>query len=134
MNNAEFNVTVDGWPPAKSEAKSMLAAGHTHSDRVLKLLTAVTGTVGEGNAPMFGHDLIGLELVVSSPSEPPADATNFLGGVADVLEAKDRRGALDHLGDLARVAAYANDRQIQVVNYRWERAPAISYVVRIWRL
>jgi hypothetical protein len=29
---------------------------------------------------------LGLELVVTSPAPPPSDATNYLGGVADVLE------------------------------------------------
>ena len=44
-------------------------------------------------------------LCEAAPTEPPADATNFLGGVGDVLEAKARRGVLDHLGDLATVAS-----------------------------
>jgi hypothetical protein len=51
-----------------------------------------------------------------------------------VLEAKDRRGELPHLGDFADVALYANDRQIHQVLYRWEQTPATRYSVRIWRL
>ena len=51
-----------------------------------------------------------------------------------MLEAKERRGTLPHLGELVDVALYLNDRQIQEVRYRWERAPATRYSVRIWRL
>jgi hypothetical protein len=134
VDDFELRVTVDGWPPAKNEAKSMLAAGHTHSGRVLGLLEAVRAAVEGRVSPTFANELVGLELVVRSPVEPPADATNFLGGIGDVLEAKNRRGVLEHLGDLPRVALYANDRQIQAVTYRWERANAVSYSVRIWRL
>lgn len=57
-----------------------------------------------------------------------------LGGVGDVLEAKDRRGAFPHLGELADVALYVNDRQIHEVLYRWERESATRYSVRVWRL
>jgi hypothetical protein len=32
----EVSFTVTGYPPAKNEARSMLAAGHTHASRVLK--------------------------------------------------------------------------------------------------
>jgi hypothetical protein len=130
----ELCVSVDGWPPAKNEAKSMLAAGHSHADRVLKLLAAVRSATSGSDEVMFGSDLVGLELIVHSPTQPPADATNFLGGVGDVLEAKDHRGVLEHLGDLASVAAYANDRQIQEVAYRFEPAATTWYSVRIWSL
>jgi hypothetical protein len=64
-----------------------------------------------------------------------SDATNYLGGIADVLEEKGHRtGQLDHLGDLTAVALYDNDRQIEDVRYRWEEAPDPSYTVRLWSL
>lgn len=129
----EVSFTVDGWPPVKNEAKSMLAAGHNHADRVMKLLEAAKAATTAAPVPVFGTDSIGLELVVRSPTEPIADATNFLGGVGDVLEAKGRRGSLTHLGDLGDVELYANDRQIHVVVYRWERASVTAYTVRLWR-
>lgn len=111
----------------------MLAAGHSHAGRVLKLLEAAKRTLGS-TGPIFGASPVGMELIVRSPNEPPADATNFLGGVGDVLEAKGRRGVLDHLGELAQTSLYANDRQIHEVRYRWEKAPEVGYVVRLWRL
>jgi len=134
VSSTELTLAVEGWPPAKNEAKSMLAAGHVHSDRVLKLLAAAGEAAQDLPTPAFGLDSVGLNLIVCSPTEPLADATNFLGGVADVLEPKERRGVLDHLGDLSRVALYVNDRQIHEVSYRWERTEETSYSVRVWRL
>jgi hypothetical protein len=134
MDNVEVAFEVEGWPPAKNEAKSMLAAGHPHADRVLRLLRAAQLAVGNLNSPAFGGAALSLELIVHSPSEPPSDATNYLGGVGDVLEAKDRRGALPHLGELVDVALYLNDRQIHEVLYRWERAAATRYSLRLRRL
>ena len=93
VNSEEIAFSVAGWPPAKNEAKSMLAAGHTHSDRVLKLLAAAKTAMSSQHSPVFGTNPVGLELIVHSPVEPPADATNFLGGVGDVLETKDRRAS-----------------------------------------
>jgi hypothetical protein len=83
--------------------------------------------------PPFGRERLGLELVVVAPSQPPSDATNYLGGVADVLEAKGRRGALEHLRELAAVALYENDRQIEDVYYLRVGEPT-GYTVRIWAL
>jgi hypothetical protein len=134
MDPDELAFEVDGWPPAKNEAKSMLAAGHIYADRVLRLLQAAEVAIRRQTSPAFGGNSLGLELIVYSPAEPPSDATNYLGGVGDVLEVKDRRGALPHLGGLADVALYVNDRQIHEVLYRWERAPTTRYFVRVWKL
>ncbi len=130
----DIQFTVAGWPPAKNEAKSLLASGRTHRKRVLDLLRAALNTVGANAGVLFGCHPIGLELTVFSPDEPPADATNYLGGVGDVLEVKDRRGDLAHLGELSRVGLYENDRQIRAVNYRWHEAPQTRYTVRLWAL
>ena len=133
MEANEVRLRVIGWPPAKNEAKSLLAAGHTHAQRVMDLLEAARAVVADRDVP-FGSQPIGLELTISSPSQPPADATNFLGGVGDVLEAKGNRGALDHLGTLGTVGLYENDRQIHEVRYRWRQGADIRYSVRIWML
>ncbi len=74
-----------------------------------------------------------MEVTLRSLGPPPSDATNYLGGVADVLEAKGHRGRLDHLGPLAAVALYDNDRQIREVHFRHEPG-AEGYVVRLWAL
>lgn len=57
-----------------------------------------------------------------------------LGGIADVLEEKARRGPLEHLGDLASFGLYANDSQIEEVRYRWSSNDVCSYQVRLWVL
>jgi hypothetical protein len=56
-----------------------------------------------------------------------------IGGIADVLEEKSRRGILDHLGKLRDVWVYRNDRQIKV-SYRQLDASDASYTVRIREL
>lgn len=123
---------VDDFPPAKSEAKSMLAQGHGHERRVVALLEAARSVSDDVSTPLFGSAPIGMEVLLTSPSPPPSDATNYLGGIGDVLEAKGHRGGLDHLGDLAGVALYENDRQIQEVHFRWEAGARVGYVVRLW--
>lgn len=135
MRPQELTLRVAGWPPAKNEAKSLFSEGHTHSGRVTALLEAARqATAGREQHALFGSRPLGLELTVSSPTEPPADATNFLGGVGDVLEAKDRRASLEHLGALRHVGLYENDRKIHEVHYRWRAAPEVAYVVRLWEL
>jgi hypothetical protein len=130
----DISFTVNGLPPAKSEAKSMLASGHDHADRVSALLEAARNALGADQEPLFPDGSLTLDVVLECPTQPPSDATNYLGGIADVLEAKQHRGALEHLGDLASVALYGNDRQIQEVHYRWERAAQTCYRVRLQRL
>jgi hypothetical protein len=70
----------------------------------------------------------------AAPGSDPWDATNYLGGVADVLEVKDRRGPLAHLGALLDVAVYANDRQIRQIHYRQVDSSSTHYRVRVWSL
>jgi hypothetical protein len=106
MTENEF--TVVGYPPAKSESKSMLAVGHPHSARVRALLAAAEAA-GQGWTQREDVSL-GMEFVLQSPLPPPSDATNYLGGVGDVLESKTRRGELTHLGAFAGTALYNNDR------------------------
>jgi hypothetical protein len=124
----EITFSVSGCPPAKNEAKSMLAAGHVYADRVVEVLRAARDAAGPTLRPLFGTDMLGLELVVTAPSAPPSDATNYLGGVGDVLEAKARRSMLEHLGELAGVALYENDRQIQEVHYRYQAGQPARYI------
>lgn len=131
----EITFQVQGLPPAKSEALSMLGAGHRHADRVTRLLRAAQTAAQEAQFAGFGTRPVGLELTVSCARDGQrSDATNFLGGVADVLEEKSRRGALDHLGELSGVWLYANDNQIERVAYTWRPASQPSYVVRLWAL
>src|SRR4051812_6132795 len=59
----QLAITVPGLPPAKNEAKSMLAPGHVHSSRVMALLLAVRETV-EDEPLFFGEQSLGLELVL----------------------------------------------------------------------
>jgi hypothetical protein len=75
-----------------------------------------------------------MAVTLRGPLDAPSDATNYLGGIGDVLESKGHRGVLDHLGPLATVALYPNDRQIREVRYREEIAPERSYEVRLWAL
>lgn len=111
----------------------MLGAGHSHAGRVRVLLEAARAAVGDAFTPLDGA--IGLEVELQTPDDTdPWDATNYLGGIGDVLEVKSRRGTLEHLADLARVGLYENDRQIKEVRYRAVRGETATYTVRIWVL
>ncbi len=129
---SEVSWTVAGLPPVKSEAKSLLSAGHVHADRVVALLQAARSAVHSSRWTATTGESLGLELVVFAPGEPPSDATNYLGGVGDVLEDKSHRGELAHLEDLASVWLYKNDRRIHEVRYRWQLDADTRYEVRLW--
>jgi hypothetical protein len=130
----QISFQVSGYPLVKNEAKSIFAAGPMYAEPVLALLCAVRGVL-----PV---DARGRCSVVSASASSGADRAVFaavgrdqlFGGVGDVLEAKARRGVLDHLGGLATVELYANDRQIEEVRYRVERGEEVRYAVRIWVL
>jgi hypothetical protein len=129
-----LTLAVQGLPPAKGDAKSLLSPGHRYSDRVVNLLRAAQEQSAAADTPHFGEASLGMELTLTSPTHPPSDATNYLGGVADVLEDKKLRGASTNLGNLIDVALYANDRQIQDVRYRWVEGDEVGYTVRFWEL
>jgi hypothetical protein len=125
----EFEVM--GWPPKKNEAKSLFAAGHKHADKVRALLEAAQDTIQrDGWTAATGEVL--LELSIRGPGRPDGDATNFLGGVADVLQTKAPPNLdVTHLGDLASVGLYLDDKQISRISYREVTAAEVSYRVRV---
>jgi hypothetical protein len=130
---AEIAFDVQGWPPVKNEATSMLAVEHPQHDRVRRLLEAAETAAQLADWTVVSVD-IALDVTVRTPTpRPPADATNYLGGIADVLQDKTKPFNIDlsHLGPLQGVALYRNDRQISRISYRTERAEVPSYQVRI---
>jgi hypothetical protein len=131
---------VEGqFPPAKNTATSMLSASHPDAARVRALLGAAQAAMATHRefAPI-SNGRVGLEVVLTPPTDREAwDATNYLGGIADVLEHKAHRGAaVEHLGNLVDVWLYRNDRQLKQVSYREEaREPAgHGYRVTVRRL
>ena len=57
----QITLTVDGWPPAKNEAKSLLAPGHPHAYRVRALLQAAKqATLDRTDRVIFGSRPIGI--------------------------------------------------------------------------
>ena len=113
----------------------MLGKGHRHLDRVSALLEAAKAVMDAEGWGGFGVSPLGLELRIFAPSKKvPSDATNYLGGIGDTLENKDRRGKLDHLGHLAFVHLYQNDSQIQEVHYFLIDAPETRFEVTFWNL
>jgi len=131
----EIILEVEGFPPAKNEALSMFGEKHSHAPRVLRLLQEAHRAANTTDfRPLLGP--IGLDVVVRAPTQKdPWDATNYLGGIADVLqEKKNVRISLQHLGVLSDVALYRNDRQIREIHYRQEYGDGPAYRVRIWPL
>jgi hypothetical protein len=130
---AEIRFEVLGLPPAKAEAKSMLSPSHPHSGRVRALLEAAAGAV-EAHSWATTSAPVGLSVEIrATPSDGVWDATNYLGGIADVLQDKRRLDVASRaaLGDLAEVALYTDDRQVQAIDYRLARGAPLSYTVAV---
>ena len=73
-----------------------------------------------------------MELTIRCPGRPDGDATNFLGGVADVLQTKVPPNVdVTHLGDLATIGLYLDDKQISRITYQELPAAEASYRVRV---
>lgn len=126
---------IEGLPPAKNEALSIFGVNHSHATRVEALLRAAQAASQEQGFTSVHSGPVALEVVVSaSPGAPPWDATNYLGGIADVLEDKANRGPLPHLRELAKVWLYRNDRQIKQIAYREVSGNRATYRVTIRRL
>lgn len=127
---------IAGLPPAKSEAKSMLAEGHPHAPRVRALLIAAQDAMTSHGFPGFGSTPLGMDVVLTTGGlQHTSDATNYLGGIADALEDKGHRAMyVAHLGDLGAVALFDNDRQLREVHYRQQYGERDSYTVRLWEL
>jgi len=125
----EFEVL--GWPPKKNEAKSLFAAGHVHADGVRALLEAARDAIRWDEWSLATGEVV-LELTIRCPDRPDGDATNFLGGVADVLQTMVSPNVdMTHLADLATVGLYLDDKQISRITYRELPAAEVSYRVRV---
>jgi hypothetical protein len=130
----EITFKVEGRPPAKS-VSSIFRPDHPHAPRVLALLGAARQEAERRSFQGFGSMPIGLELrVACGRDQSRSDATNYLGGVGDVLDDKARRTNLGHLGNLASFGLYCDDRQIEEVHFHWELSQRLSYTVRLWGL
>jgi hypothetical protein len=127
-----LEIVSTGWPPLKNEARSMFAADHGYADRVRTLLECTHESMKLRGWNTVDSQLA-LDVVVRGPGRPSGDATNFLGGIGDVLQARKQRLNIDlgHLGALADVAAFDDDSQIRQITYQEELAPTPSYTVRI---
>jgi predicted RNA-binding Zn ribbon-like protein len=122
-------IAVAGLPPAKGGHQSPLHIENRHVDRARLLLDAVARVIPHDFVPL--RCAVALDLTLYSPLRcPPGDALNFLGGVGDVLQRKplDLAG---HLGSLAGLALYDDDRQIRRVRFDQRTAADLSYVVRV---
>lgn len=132
----ELLIEVTGLPPAKSEAWSMLGARHPHRARVLRLLeVAHAAMAASGFSPFDAGDSIGMELLVRCHRDGHArgDATNYLGGIGDVLQSQRTNADVSHLGDLAAISVYPDDKQIHEVHCMVLDDLNESYAIRLWR-
>ena len=115
----------------------MLGPKHPHAPRVRALLEAARAALRHGKWQVTGEP-IGLELVVhAADGGRQSDATNYLGGIGDVLQDKTRpfRGLdLSHLGELRQVTLFEDDRQVREIHYSQSATPVAGYSVRIWTL
>lgn len=126
-----IELEVKGWPPKKSEAKSLFAADHPKADRVKALLRAARDAARRDRWSLVTGQ-VALELIIYCPGRPDGDATNFLGGVADVLQGTAPPNVdVTHLRDLAAIGLYTDDKQISRISYRELPAAEVFYRVRV---
>jgi hypothetical protein len=134
-----FTIRVEGRPPPKSEAKSIFARGGKYEPRVRALLQAALDEMQRLSFGGFGDARLRMEVDLhTGPGEPPWDATNYLGGITDVLESKAKRkvaqpGSVDHLEELAEFGLFDDDRQIKEIAYREVDGDEAHYSVRLSR-
>ncbi|MFY1670083.1 hypothetical protein ACN27G_08995 [Plantactinospora sp. WMMB334] len=124
---------VSGPPPVRTEALSIFAAGHRQAARVRTLLQAACAAAQRSGWTALTEP-VALEVVLRRPpGGRTSDAATLLGGIGAVLQDKKRAAdiGLAHLGVLADVALYVDDRQIQQISYREEPAEEMSYLVRV---
>ncbi len=132
MTSIEFNVA--GAPPLKNIALSFLNPTHPHADSVRALLEAAHAAKLATSFTGFCSVPLGLEMVVRRSTAPVMwDATNALGGVGDVLQARRTNVDLTALGELADAFLFDDDNQIREVVYR-EEPGALGYRLRLWTL
>ena len=136
QTNSEITLTVAGCPPAKSEAKSIFSQGHPHHSRAIDLLREMKRALA--NNPRWDRTetrSVGLELVIVETRGQvcQSDATNFLGGAADTLQANRYKGG-DVPREFAPVSLFRDDGQIREVRYSVESGDALSYRLRVWVL
>ena len=124
---------VAGLPPVRTEAVSMLTAGHRQVERVRALLAAAEAAVRRtGWQPVTGP--VRLSVVLRCPpGRRGAEAAVLLAGVGTVLQDKKRlvNIGLTRLGVLAEVALYADERQINEISYREVPDGTASYSVSV---
>lgn len=111
----------------------MFSPKHPHRERLAALRSAARDAMRAGAvAPFSRLDRIAMEVVVSNAVGEPYDATNYLGGIADALQPPPLNVPdLSHLGDLADVMVYPDDRQIQRIHYELVGANPPMYEVRL---
>lgn len=130
-----ITINVAGRPPPKSEAKSIFAEGGKYEARLLALLQAARDEMTRLGFDGFGSSKLLMDVEIHTGASEPWDATNYLGGISDVLESKAKRrvaqpGSVDHL-DHVDVGLYDDDRQIKQINYREVDAPEPEYFVTL---
>lgn len=124
----EVHFEVRGNPPLKGEAMSVFNANHGQASRVRALLQAAQRAAEDQEFAQILEGGVSLDVVARSPS---GDGANIIGGIADVLEDKaGRRSSIQHLGDLAAVWFYRNDKQLRQISYR-EEPGECSYTVTV---
>lgn len=116
-------------PPAKGEAKSMLSQAHTQHRRVRRLLEEAAAVMRDRE--LFVGDVCLDVTVTARRRDRLPDATNMLGGIADVLQARTTGADVAYLGPLASVACFHDDAQIREIHYRRLEGDLLGYRVVI---
>jgi hypothetical protein len=115
--------------PQLREKQSQCSLEVIATERVRLLLEAASAVMAD--CSILDGD-ISLDVTVIAPAgRQMPDATNLLGGIGDVLQARATGADVEHLGPLAQVACFHDDAQIREVHYRCVDGAEVGYEVVI---
>jgi hypothetical protein len=128
-NEVEFEVG-GVLPPIKNEALSLFNEKHGCREQVIALLTAAAAAMA-GRQPLTAPVRLGVEIYC--PDRGHGDATNYLGGICDVLQASAFKQSIVYLQEagLADVSVFEDDRQVKAIEYKETIGTKKGYRVRI---
>src|SRR5712692_249856 len=122
----EWVFEVEGFPPIKNEAKSLLSPSHGYHDQVQRLLGSVRAQLPKDFRPVEYRLALEVTLICDPEHVPNGDATNYLGGITDVLQAVRRNLPSD-----GGIYLFKDDQQVRQITYREEAGRGPRYKVRV---
>lgn len=133
-DNSQVEFSVAGLPPTKNEALSLFNPTHGQHAAVIRLLEAARAATDSSSFRPYTK-IVGMGVLIETATgRAPADATNYLGGIGDVLQSRGKKALSRQYGQLAEVALFEDDSLIRELRYGERAGPVTQYFVRVWRI